>query len=114
MSVVEALIFIVVLSLVGYRVAMFIMLDVIFERPRDAVHDFLQRGPKRIWILQMITCVLCLSVWLSAGLVGATLLFTDVPLPVWVWLGTATGIVWIWRTIDPEGENTVTIEVKDK
>lgn len=113
MSVLEALGFIIVLSFVGYRVAMFIMLDVIFERPRDALHDWLQRGPKRIFILQMITCVVCLSVWVAAGLTFATWIFTDVPLPLWVFLGTSTGIIWIHHKIDPEGNSPTAIEVKE-
>ncbi len=104
MSVLTALGFIAVLSTVGARVAMLVMSDVIFERPRDTLHDFLQRGPKRLFILQLITCVVCLSVWLAAGLTVATMAVTDVPLPLWVFLGTASGIIYVHHAIEVKDE----------
>lgn len=103
MDALGSILFAVVLGLVTFRLAMFATFDAIFDVPREWVHkQLLKRNHPKL--LQLVSCHVCLSVWFAAAVTAITLAFTDVPLPVWTWLG-ALGVELIaWRIVNPTGD----------
>lgn len=94
----------VLLGLVVYRVTRFAILDSLIEAPRDRVHAWLLTRDKAGWrkLQELLACPFCLTIWIAAGAVAITDGFTSVPLPVWVWLGSATVALLVWAQIDTE------------
>lgn len=97
---------IIVLSLVTYRVTRFLLLDSLIEVTRDRVYTWLETHPNRFTmkLVELIRCPYCITIWVAAGAVVATIMFTDasVPMPVFAWLAVAAAsLVW-WRIIDPK------------
>lgn len=93
----------IVMSLVIYRVARFLILDDLIDEPRDRVHRWLTNHPKW-WTVKLqilMLCPFCLTIWISAGVV-ALWMYVPVPEFVWLWLACATGALVFWRIIDSE------------
>lgn len=100
-----ALIWAVLLGLVTYRVGRFIVLDDLIVGIRDRVETVLERNAHvLVWrkLHQLIGCAFCVTIWVSAGATLVTDAITEVPMPVWVWLGAATVAVVVWNQLDSE------------
>lgn len=104
----ELLIASIVLGLVTYRIGRFILLDSMIDGTRDRVYTWLNSVDKpsnfKLWVLDLMTCVYCLTIWIAAGAVTYwSLLIRDEWLgwswPV-VWLATATVALVPWAYID--------------
>ena len=94
---------IVILSLVVYRVARFIVLDTLVEVTRSKAYMWLLSRERPIFhkIHELLSCPYCITIWVSA----ATVLTYDIavdpmPMPVFVWLAVAAGSLIPWRIID--------------
>ena len=96
----------ILIGAVTFRVALFCVFDKIFDRPRNYVHTALlgHGGDFGKFLFELITCHVCLSVWISGAATALTLPFASVPLPVWVWLGACTTELILWRVVNPLGE----------
>lgn len=109
---VNDLILLIVLSLVTYRVARFIILDTLIEAPRDRLFDWIERRPGKLWrkLLELLGCPFCLTIWVAAAAVALTdWLAGDVPMPIWMWLAAAAGALIVWRIVDYEPDPPVEI-----
>jgi hypothetical protein len=93
---------ILVLSLACYRISRFVIEDRLFDGPRAKIQGWLVERKWGLWhkFSYMFGCPYCLTIWVSAALVAATLPFEDVPLPMWTWLGVATGSLIAWVIIE--------------
>jgi hypothetical protein len=125
----------VILTFVVHRVSRFIWMDDLIEDQRDWLKGKLLGLPnhpnvtpeeidawvsmsasKRSWraslrykLFQLIDCVWCISIWVSAATVLAHRIFVEpVPAPVWWWLGLSGAAVAIAEWTD--GEKTVKIK----
>ena len=94
----------VLMSAASYRIARFIQLDTMINRPRDLFHGWIANHPNRvtIWLQDMLTCPWCLTVWTSAAVTAAVAIFHPIPLDVLYWLGTCTGALVFWRVLDAD------------
>lgn len=111
---IELLVLIIILGLVTYRVARFIVLDTLIDGTRDKVIDWLERRQSvalnadksgLLWakLVDLIGCPFCITIWISAGAVFATRIFVgSFAMPVWVWLATAAFALLPWNYIDSE------------
>jgi hypothetical protein len=102
----EVLMLSVILGAVTYRVGRFIVLDTMIEGTRDKVIGWFEaRSDKLLYrkIVELFGCPFCITVWVAAGAVFTTRLFVgSTPMPVWVWLATATTALVFWRVVDSE------------
>lgn len=48
-----------------------------------------------MWVGDLVSCSWCASVWVAAGVVGLTTLWTSVPLPLLTWAAVAAGAAWL-------------------
>lgn len=97
---------VLVLSPVAWRVARFVALDTLIEEPRDRFlrHLGTSTGHLAPWLIKLYQCPFCITVWTAAGATGLWCLLTWYWLGwmfIYVWLGSATGAIAIWRYIDP-------------
>ena len=94
----------VIMSAVTYRLVRFIVIDSIFDGPRNRVHGWLL-GRRKPWSLKLhegLSCNACMSVWCSAFVIWmATLFDVSVRLPVAQWLACSTGALVFAIIIDP-------------
>jgi len=106
----SALVVIVVLSLVVYRVTRFLIEDTLIDAPRMWLRKRIvgnvvgvavsNTKPWRAKLIELSECPYCLSVWVSAATVLVAALTSNVPLPFWVWLGTCGGAMLVWSTVE--------------
>jgi hypothetical protein len=100
------LILTIVLGLVVYRVTRFVILDELIDTPRDAVMNWLMTRRRRWgpYMVKLIGCPWCASVWISAGAVALTMLLTnhEIIMPVWLWLAVAAVAVLVYQVTDAE------------
>lgn len=110
---IEVFILILILGLVTYRVARFIVLDTLIDGTRDKVLDTLEKKHGRAGdskkallyskLTDLLGCPFCITIWVSAGACLATRIFVgSFPMPVWVWLATAATALIPWNYIDSE------------
>lgn len=83
----------VVLSLATYRIGRFILLDSLIDGLRDWFFDRLNRPEKltpfRLWLMNLLTCVYCITIWIAAAVVAFwSLVIRD------EWIGWSFLIVW--------------------
>jgi hypothetical protein len=92
----------VVLSLVTYRIARFLILDTLIDTPRIWIHQVIIGKPKawRMNLYELITCPYCLTIWIAAAVVIIADGFYSVPAPIGMWLATATGSLIAWKIIE--------------
>jgi hypothetical protein len=104
---------IVLFSLVVYRVTRFLLLDTLIENVRESWLIWLEKpkiqgGKMGLWrekLLQLSSCPYCVSIWVSAGTVALTMIWTSVPLPVWQWLAASAGSLVVYTYVDSEDED---------
>lgn len=111
---IEVLVLIIVLGLVTYRVARFLVLDTLIDGTRDKVIDWLERRQGQaqeadksslLWekLIDLIGCPFCITIWVSAGATLLTYFIVDTfAMPVWVWLATAAFALIPWNYIDSD------------
>lgn len=94
-----------IMSAATYRICRLMILDKIGSGPRDKFYGLLSRHPNRFTILlqELMRCPYCLSVWVSAGVVGVTWIFFPLVLPVLQWPAVAAGSLVFWHVLDTEG-----------
>ena len=97
----------VALGAVTYRVTRFILLDTLFADTRTKLKlALIGKGPStsvfRTKLYDLMSCPYCMSVWVAAGAVALSAPFTDIPLPVWTWLGVCTTSLAFWRYIEQD------------
>lgn len=105
---VNYLIFVIVLSLVVYRVARFIVLDSLIDGTRENITVWLGHRSHRWWhkLLELIGCPFCVTIWISAfTLIAYRIFVDDFPIPVFTWLAVAAGALIPWRIIDWEEDD---------
>lgn len=94
-----------VLGAVTYRVTRFIIRDTLIDGLRWKVRTKLLNGDPslvRQKLMELLSCPYCLGIWVSAGAVGITLAFDDLPQPVWSWLAVAAIALAFWRYIEAD------------
>lgn len=106
------LILLVVLSAVTYRISRFIVLDSLIDGPRDRIADWLERhSDPRPWnphvvfrkVGELLECPWCITIWVAGAVVATHHHVVDpLPVPVWMWLTTATGALIFWAIIDTD------------
>ena len=106
------LIWIIVLSLVTYRVTRFLIEDSLIDGQRKWLkrkivgNDYgiviqAQTPAWRAKLLELSECPYCISVWVALGsVISARLAGPGVPQPFWVWLATAGGSMYLWQHIE--------------
>lgn len=61
----------VILALATYRVGRLVILDEIFDVPRDRFFEWLMKpetlSTRRVWFNSLLTCPYCLTMWIAAG-----------------------------------------------
>jgi len=95
----------IIMSAVTYRLVRFIVIDAIFDGPRDKVHGWLfdRKQPWALKVQQGLACNACMSVWMSAFVVWMAILWdVSVKLPIAQWLACSTGALVFAIIIDPE------------
>lgn len=92
------------LSATVYRIGRFIVLDTLIDEVRDKVYEWLELRGTKFWmkILELLGCPWCITIWVAAAVVAVTDIYISVPLPVFVWLGSAAGSLVFWAIIDSE------------
>ena len=98
----DVLILAVLLSLATYRATRFFLLDSLIEEWRNAFRAWLGSHPGIVWrkLFDLTECPFCFSWWVAGALVGATDLFTSVPLPILMWAAVAGGCMVAWRWVE--------------
>jgi len=108
----SALVVIVVLSPIVYRVTRFLIEDTLIDTPRMWLRKRIvgnvvgvavsNTKPWRAKLIELSECPYCLSVWVcGATVLAATFVWPrQVPLPFWVWLGTCGGTMVVWRIVE--------------
>lgn len=107
MPLTDLLVLIVILSLVNYRVARWIVLDTMIDGTRTTAFQWLANRERLFWhkLLELLGCPYCITVWTSAAACFATRLFVGpFPMPVFVWLAVAAGSLIPWRYVDWEDD----------
>lgn len=100
----------VILALVTYRVGRFVLLDSMIDGPRDRFYLWLNNTEKlsrtRLWFLEMLTCVYCITVWIAAATVTFWSLVVHDEWIGWsfllVWPAVAAASLLPWTYIDDE------------
>lgn len=92
----------VVLGIVAasYRVTRLVVCDS-FPPVRALRCVLVARAPA--WVGELVTCPWCAGVYVSGFATLLTLVFTSVPVPVWVWLLAASVAGWLGQRDDCEG-----------
>jgi hypothetical protein len=111
---------IAILSLVTYRVTRLFIEDSLFDKPRERWYrwvlgslaktdvDYIIESKDiepfedllpiwRLKLYQLTTCPFCFSVWVAAFATLFTNQVLSVPLPLWVWVGSAAGAMIVWK-----------------
>jgi hypothetical protein len=101
---------IVVLSLVVYRVTRFLIEDPLIDAPRLWLRKRIvgnvvgvavsNTKPWRAKLLELSECPYCLSVWVSAATVLVAAFTSNVPLPFWTWLAVCGGCMVVWVIVE--------------
>jgi hypothetical protein len=92
-------VFLIVLA--TYRVTCFLVEDRLIVGVRTRIQEWADRNyeeDSEYWqsrLAYLLSCMWCMSVWVSGLIVLGTMIFVSVPLPVLVWLASsgATGFL---------------------
>lgn len=98
----------ILFSAVTYRLVRFVVIDTMFDGPRDKVHGWLlkKKKPWALMLHELFSCTSCMSVWFSAATVAAADIYgVSVPLPVFAWLACSTGALVFAIIIDPADDD---------
>lgn len=92
----------VILSLITYRIARFLILDTLIDTPRIWFHQVLIGKPAawRMKLYELITCPYCLTIWIAAAVVAIADIFYSIPAPIGMWLAAAAGSLIAWNIIE--------------
>lgn len=95
----KLLTFIIIASLITYRITRLAIDDTILDTPRIWFHQLLigRTGKFRIWFYNLITCKYCLSVWIAAAVVAILNIWLPVAVPVAMWPAAAAGSLIVWK-----------------
>lgn len=90
------------LSLVTYRITRFLIDDTLIDNQRIWVHQLLvgKSSKFRYKLYELVTCKFCLSIWVAAVVTACTDAVGSVPMPVWMWLGSAAGALVVWQVAE--------------
>lgn len=91
--------FIILSSLITYRLTRLAINDTILDTPRIWFHQILigRPGKFRMWLYELITCKYCLSVWVAAVVVAVLNIWLPVEAPVAMWPAAAAGALVVWK-----------------
>ena len=91
----------VVMVFASYRITRFLISDTLIDEPRGWVLTKIWGdGGLRRKLHELLTCPICLSVWISAGVVAVTNHWVSIPVPWITWLGVCGGVLLLWRWIE--------------
>jgi len=95
----QLLTFIIIASLITYRITRLAITDTILDTPRIWFHQTIigRPGKFRMWFYELITCKYCLSVWIAAAVVAILNIWLPVEVPVAMWPATAAGALIVWK-----------------
>ena len=98
----QLLTFIIVASLITYRITRLLITDTIIDTPRIWFHQILlgKTGKFRMWFYELITCKFCLSVWIAAATVAVLNIWLPVQAPVAMWPAVAAGSLLVWKNAE--------------
>lgn len=97
----------VIISAVAYTLARFIVIDTVFDTPRDAVHGWLIRRKRAwaLWLHELLSCTGCMCWWMSLFAVIALdhnpWSEMSIPFPVAMVFACRTGALVFAIIIDP-------------
>lgn len=101
---------IIVLSLVTYRVTRFLIEDSLIAAPRFHLKRWISGNeagiklfntPKwRAKLIELSECPYCISVWVALAATLISSAAASVPQPVWVWLATCGGTMMVWTFVE--------------
>lgn len=86
---IPAAVWLLILALAVTRLAGFVALDSIFDRPRLAVAEAASARRSTAWVEILITCMWCVGVWTAAAVTVAAAAWSGVPLFDWAIIGLA-------------------------
>lgn len=100
----------IVLSLATYRIGRFVLLDEIIDGTRDRFFAWLNNPEsltsRRVWVMRLLTCVYCITVWIAAAVVVFWSLVISGEWIGWsfvlVWPAVAAAALVPWTYIDSE------------
>jgi hypothetical protein len=100
----------IIMSLATYRIGRFVLLDDMINGPRDRFFGWLNTpeklSPRRLWILELLSCVYCILVWIAAGVVTFWSLVIHDEWVGWgfllLWPAVAAAALVPWTYIDSE------------
>lgn len=94
--------FIIVASLITYRITRLLVTDTILDTPRIWFHQILlgKTGKIRLWFYELVTCKFCLSVWIAGLTVLILNQWLPVAAPVAMWPATAAGALVVWKNAE--------------
>jgi len=97
---------VVVLSLVVYRITRFLIDDDLINEPRAWLQRTIAGGVRgralRIKLLELMQCPYCVSVWVGAGVVLLASILSTVPYPVLTWGAACGGCMVVWTVVETE------------
>ncbi len=100
------LVYLILLSLVVYRVSRFIVLDTLIDGTRQKVEDWLMEHRSRLVfrkLYELIGCPYCVTIWVSLfAVLFSYRLLESVPLPVFTWLAGSSGALLVWAIVDSD------------